>query len=105
MQMETDKNLTHYFHHIRTRLKSAPKMFFFHDQFCWQCADGGARQVSLASPNKVRGEAIYYFGGEPSWRNLEGSRWWSDDSNRLDRQIFSHSVALLHIDGMILFQN
>ena len=43
---------------------------FFHEQLCWQCADGEGSQVSLASPNKVRGEAIYYFGGEPSWRNL-----------------------------------
>ena len=45
-------------------------------QFCWLCADPEASLVSLASPNKVRGEAIYYFGGEPSWRNLGGSRWW-----------------------------
>ena len=64
------QKLSLYFYHNRTRLKSALKMFFFHDQFCCQCADGGASQVSLASPNKVRGEAIYYFGGEPSWRNL-----------------------------------
>ena len=41
-----------------------------------------ASSESVASSNKVRGETIYYFGGDPSWRNLDWVTWWSNDSNR-----------------------